>query len=193
VGVENGSFEYAGPNAGQAAGWTSDAVTQAEVWATFDGFLDDGTPASLGFEDWRDYLDDWHDSFDGSNPAPSDALGADSFETGWSNEPYFVELPETVEVGQFNNPAVVEGFDSFEGGWSNDTYHTDWSTVSVGIPLFSNPGLETFESFEGNWKSNESFFWAFGDTSWTFAQFDTTPEAFEDFEDDWPTEIASTI
>ena len=55
-----------------------------------------------------------------------------------------------------------------------------------------NTALDDKEEFEAEWRDNENFLFALGPTG--TADFDQgTPEPFEDFEDEWPTEIMQTI
>jgi hypothetical protein len=70
--------------------------------------------------------------------------------------------------------------DDFESGWLNDTYLTSFEG-NQDLAIFES---EPYEDFEEAWQ-NDSYVTDWASVSEDPAQFDSTPQNFEDFEEEW--------
>jgi len=107
--------------------------------------------------------------------------------TGWT----IVIVNTFEEVAIFGNRHV--GYDDFERQWKapktpatppfNDASLFELEAPNVALALFG--GLKEFDDFEDGWDNDAGLLDDFNAISSSTAAFDTAPENFEDFEEDW--------
>lgn len=117
---------------------------------------------------------------------------AERFEQFWTGLSAFLDeyddpgtqiLAASFDATLPDPPFGAEGVEDFEEGWlSNQTFADDLAEFSTATAIFDAGGdANMFEDFAAGW-STDTFTSTFTGTA---AQFDTTPESVEDFEDDW--------
>jgi hypothetical protein len=165
--IVNASFETGSDNPGVPEGWLPVQTPTLEIVAAFG----------------------------------SSHVGYDGMEDGWKlpnspasppfNEDSLFELePPNVAFATFSaNP-----YENFEVGWDNDAgFLDDWSVLTIVEAQFDT-APEPHEDYEEDWKLpkaggapfNQGSEFSWDDVSTATAMFDAgTPEAFEDFEEEW--------
>ena len=89
----------------------------------------------------------------------------------------------------FASGDVSEAIERFEAAWSTNegfvfAFADPYDPLELEQAQWNTGALATaFEGFEVEWSTNESFSFTIGNTA--AASFDTAPESFEDFEDEW--------
>lgn len=159
---DNLDFETAGATIGRAASWTIvSSVTPFEV---------------AGFD--------------------SDALGFEGFEQGWGA--VALSFDDTAfEAAVWGLGIEVESFDRLWGPFDNalDEYgekvlasanlgENSVARFAWSLAEAASFGANSFESFEAGW-SNDTVAFSLDDVSTQVASFDTAPQDFEDFEEQW--------
>lgn len=190
--VINGSFETGGVTPGQASGWTLTSSQAGEDTASFAVFID-GLQTQSGAETfaWSRALavldDEVTELF-----TLDDGTAAESFETGWQNTVYLPELGDSVAFAPFDS--TLDPVENFEAEWSaNESFFFALSDVTA-TPAQFDAALDDVEDFEHEWSANESFWPDLAAVTTATAQFDPeAPEAFEDFEEYWPTQVMATL
>ena len=109
-----------------------------------------------------------------------DAAGFSIVSTRFGGSVFFTPIPKALDIG-----LIVEG--PAEDTISIVTRNTD---EDLEASVF-NTTTDDAEGFEREWRSNENFEFSLGATE--TAVFDSVPQPFEDFEDEWPTEQMQTI
>ena len=183
--IVNPSFEEPGPGPGEAKGWILTSLAMAEQWAGF------GTSPPRAVEDF----DEW----DGTEAAvfifaPAHLRAAifgpankeqETFDAGWGNDTFLLDLGSTPsEAAEFDvgSPLEVESFiDWLAGG----AWAASWDDVA--------DQAAPTEDFELGWSGNDSAVFSWDSLLAESALFDTTPEAVEDFEDEFTTLVMTTI
>lgn len=82
---------------------------------------------------------------------------------------------------------VIVPFEDFEREWnSNESYKFAFTGIGADLTKapFGAAGVATVETFEKEWSGNEAYQFGLAGVD---AEFDTSPEPFEDFEEDWGT------
>ena len=180
--VVNPSFEQPGASPGEAQGWTLTSLATAEDWAPF------GTRAVEDFDEW-----------DGTEAtiftfAPADLNAAvfgptgkpeETFGAGWGNDTFLEDLDGTpTEAAEFDAGAPLE-VESFIDWLAGGAWAASWDDVaSQAAPT---------EDFELGWSGNDSAVFSWDSLLAESALFDTTPEAVEDFEDEFTTLVMKTL
>lgn len=193
----NLSFETAGTG-GVPASWTKTSQSQRD-YAPYGAASD---------QPWETFEREWNSnesyvfSFDDPatlTPAQYQTIHItpkffDDFEEFWSsNQNYrFGKLDDGVAASY--NTSSPHNFESFEQEWeSNESYIYEFTGLGADltVAIFAGDGFFTFESegFESGWQHNgDEYLTAFVGigTDLTAALYDTgTPQAFEDFEEEW--------
>lgn len=186
---QNLGFELAGAAPGLAAGWTLSFLASAEELAGY---------APVPERPQEDFERAWlgNESFlfafapAGVEPALYDdgPESIEDFEEGWSqNETFLTELA-SISAADYDPGAGTKLVEDYDGFWAgNESF------------LFAlTPGdlaAAPLEAFEAGWRSNESFIFAFAPGNLSAALYDAPgpTDAFEDFENEWPTLVMTTV
>jgi hypothetical protein len=190
--LTNLGFETAGATPGSASGWTYTTLSTARGIA---GYLQDATANEFpweGFEGRWSSNEDYLFAF-----VPLDLTSAtyvtfmaapktvENFEEHWSSNHGYAYGLASAAAAYDTTP---QNFEDFEEEWaSNESYLYAHGPLTAAIYA---PGASTREFFEEGWSSNESYIYTFSGTA---ALYDTPTEAFEDFEEDWPTVVMATV
>jgi hypothetical protein len=180
--VVNPSFELPGSGPGEAQGWTLTSVATVEQWAAF------GERAAEEFDEW-DGTDAAIFAFAKSNlqaavfgPANKEQ---ESFDVGWGNDTFLLDLASTpTEAAEFDAGTPLQ-VDSFIDWLAGGAWAASWDDVTgQAAPT---------EDFEQGWNGNEAAVFDWSGVTSEAAQFDTTPEGVEDFEEEFSTLVMTTI
>lgn len=90
------------------------------------------------------------------------------------------------EYAGFSVGAYDVGWEGFELGWNNDDFQIEFGPSDVEAVIFNDGSAvvtQEVEDFEGAWLGNEN--WHDELISTDAAVFDSTPEPFEDHEEEW--------
>lgn len=186
---QNLGFELGGAAPGLAAGWTLDFLASAEEIAGY------GPAPERPQEDFeRAWLGNESFVFVFAPSALEPALyddgpeSVEDFEEGWSqNESFLRELSSIAAADYDPGPAskLVEDFDGF------------WDNNEAFVFAFAPGDLQAapLEAFESGWRSNESFLFAFAPGNLSAALYDAPgpTDPYEDFENEWPTLVMTTV
>lgn len=186
---QNLGFELAGAAPGLAAGWTLAFRSSAEEIAGY------APPPERPHDDFeRGWLG--NESFvfafapSGLEPALFDASpeSIEDFEEGWSqNESFLTEL-SSIAAADYDPGAGTKLVEDFDGLWAgNESFLFAFAPADLAAaPL---------EAFEAGWRSNESFVFIFAPANLGAALYDAPgpTDAFEDFENEWPSLVMSTV
>ena len=180
--VMNPSFELPGAGPGEAQGWTLTSVATVQQWAAFGPWAVEAFDAWDGTGAFIFAFAPAHLQAAVFGPASRDQ---ESFEAGWDNDTFLLDLASTpTEAAEFDagSPLQVESFiDWLAGGaWADS-----WDDVTgQAAPT---------DDFEQSWSSNEGAVFSWAGVLAETARFDTTPEAVEDFEEEFTTLVMKTL
>jgi hypothetical protein len=171
--VLNGGFEEPGAEPGGALHWRVRSLVRA--W-TIAGFGPGPLRAWEDFERWRSPLRLVLESVTVAVFEPR-REAFETFEAGWSNDRFVIELPEgSMVIARFAG-ALVE---TMAAGWSTEGFATDWAEVSRRGATFDGAAVEAFER---RWRDNERFTRAWEEAGSIRARFDARDE--ERFDGAW--------
>ena len=110
----------------------------------------------------------------------------EDFEENWEqNESFLRELVSVAAAEYGPGPKLVEDFDELWSG--NESFVFAFAPADL--------SAAPTEPFEAGWRSNESFVFAFVPGNLSAALYDAPgpTDAFENFENEWPTLVMSTV
>lgn len=172
----NLGFETAGATAGSAANWTLNVVATGVSLAVYDTSSANPllTSTQEGFEGYWSSNSSYVFAFSDPVAQLSSAI-------------YATDLPSTKFVEDFDEKWTV-----------NEAYVTSITLAEAApynaLPLYLGP--VNIEEFDGGWLGGDFFYTDVDGISGpapAAASYDSTPEAFEDFEEDWTAGFVTDI
>lgn len=202
--LSNLGFETAqgGGGPGDAAAWSVAVVSTAVALALYNPTPSTSPQTSretfeIGWESNASYTFEFDDPITQLSSAtyatvlPATKFTEDFEELWASNEGYVFDLVLLEQASYLIGGATYQGVDDFEYQWvSSYAFNIDIPSPVAALYVVD-AGTAPAEGFGEQWFGGTTYLYALGSTS--AASYDTAPESFEDFEEDWPTVVMTTV